>query len=128
MCFSTFDSIYVFLIGTILVRTLLNNSNFAPLVIVSLTSLLFFVFFYNFWAFFPLVSYFLKDYFLDFFTWLQTIFFNLKNYFSFGKEGEENETVMAMKKKRKLFLGKKKLAILLILNINPIILKTALLQ
>ena len=100
MLSATFQLVYVLLAAIILVRILLNSSNLATFVTLSLTCLLSFTIFENILAFSPLVFFFLKDYVLAFFTWLKTFFFNLKNSFFSSKKEEENESVLAMKGKK----------------------------
>ena len=101
MLFLSFHSLYVLLTVILLVRVLLNNSNFATLFTVALTSFLSFVFFGSFWALLPLVSYFLRDYLVFLFAWLKTFFFNLKDSLFFRNKEEEKENVLLMKGKRR---------------------------
>ena len=99
MFFSNFEFIYVLLLVIVLVRILLNNSNIATFVTLSLTSLLSFAFFDTFLAFFPLVLFFLRNYFLTFFAWLKTLFFKLKLSFFSGNQEQEKKNVLWMKGK-----------------------------
>ena len=94
MWFLNFHSVYVLLIAIVLVRILLNNSNFATLVTLSLSSFLSFTFFDNLLAFSPLVFFFLKKYLLAFLTWLKTFFLNLKESFFFGNKEKEKKNVL----------------------------------
>ena len=65
MWFSNFESVYLLLILIVLVRVLLNRSNFTILVVLCFTASLSFVFFESFWSVCPLVWYFLKHSLLD---------------------------------------------------------------
>ncbi len=93
MQFFNFDSLYLVLITLLLVRFFLNRSNLATLVSLCLTSFLSFAFFESFWAFSPLVFFFLKDYLL--------ILFACFSFFS-GNQEQEKETVLWMKGKEEV--------------------------
>ena len=101
MHFFTYESIYIILFTIILFRFLLNRSNLTVLVTLCLTFFLSYAFLESSWALFPLVWYFIKDYFLCFFVWIKTIFFHLKDCFLSGNKEVEKESVLHMQGKGK---------------------------
>ena len=94
-----FEPIYLLLAVVLSVRIILNGTNLATLVTVSLPCLLSFTFFESPFAFSPLVCFFLKDHFLSFFAWVKTFLLKLKNSLFSGKQEPEKDTVFMVKGK-----------------------------